>query len=141
MVAFVFDMGRVPRAARAAVAASGDAAGEAANHNQHEDRADDRADLVAFIVAAAFGALFVIEVALAASVLVVPLALRRAAAGGGCDGLRVLRSVVRWVAEGAGERAAGGRADLALYLVLRLVGGVLVINLCHATRAGATLVV
>ena len=109
MVAFVFDMGRVPRAARAAVAASGDAAGEAANHNQHEDRADDRADLVAFIVAAAFGALFVIEVALAASVLVVPLALRRAAAGGWCDGLRVVRSVVRWVAVRVGEPREGGR--------------------------------
>ena len=103
-------MGWVHRAGRAAEAASEDAAAEAAEHNQEKEHEDGRrAAVVANIVAAVFGALWVIEVALAASILVVPLALRRAAVGGWCDGLRVVRSVVRWVAVRVGEPREGGR--------------------------------
>ena len=137
-----FDMGWVPRAARAAVAASDDAAGEAADHNQQEEDADDRAGdgAIGIVVAAliAFGRppcpVVVVDgdcPVVAASVLEVPLALP--AGGGG--------RVVRWDAVGgamgggAGGRAAGGRAALALYLVISLHASLL----CRATRAGASL--
>ena len=103
-------MGWVHRAGRAAEAASEDAAAEAAEHNQEEEHEDDRAAVwAANIVAAVFGALWVIEVSLTASILVVPLALRRAAVGGWCDGLRVVRSLVRWVEVRVGEPREGGR--------------------------------
>ena len=109
MVVFVFDMGWVRRAARAAVAASGDAAAETGEQNQ-DDHEADRAAVVMVIVAAVFGALVVLVLGVpAASVLVVPLALRRAAAGGWCDGLRFVRSVVRWVVVRVGEPGEDGR--------------------------------
>ena len=135
-----FDMGWVPRAAWGVVAACGDAEGEADDHKQPEDDHALGARFIALlaallgvvgvvwgVVAALLGV--VVGVAFAAIVLEVPLAL--AAAGGWCNG----RRVGGLIGGGAGGRATGGRAALALYLVVRLPASLD----CRATRAGARL--
>ena len=124
-------MGLVPRAAGAAIAAPKDAADEADEKKHHEDNAEDESS--SFGTGVEIAALFALVrprisiVVKAASVLVVPLAVALWRVGGAMHG---------WsVCGGVDGRAAGGRAALALYLV---IGGVSC-HPCRATRAGATL--